>query len=169
MAQSHYPAVERDCLAIIWAIDKYQSYLEFSTFELLMDNAATKRLETAKHNNKKLLRWAMQLEPYNFTVIHISGAENEAVDVLSRNLLKGLKVKKEILEDKHNRTTGLENFQNTHQTVEAIMVNWIEEKTHIPLEEIIKWQQGDHEIQRIIEGYTLKIIVLIIEVKPKHI
>jgi len=54
-AQTNYPAVERECLAIIWAVDKYRPYLESGHFELLTDNAALKWLETAKHSNKKLL------------------------------------------------------------------------------------------------------------------
>jgi len=56
-------------------------------------------LETAKCN-KKLLHWAMQLEPHNYTVIHVPETENEAADALSRILLRGgTGVGEEVLEE----------------------------------------------------------------------
>ncbi|KAL4123111.1 hypothetical protein QTP88_015341 [Uroleucon formosanum] len=83
-AQGRSSAVERECLAIVWAVDRFRSYLEFGKFMLFTDNAALRWLQQARCINSKLTRWALQLGVFDFEIRHVPGVENEAVDALSR-------------------------------------------------------------------------------------
>jgi len=54
--QTRYAVVERECLAIIWATDKFRPYLEARRFDLYTDNSALTWLHRAKNTNSKLTR-----------------------------------------------------------------------------------------------------------------
>ena len=83
-AQGRYSAVERECLAIVWAVDRFRPYLESGKFMLFTDNAALRWLQQARCTNSKLTRWALQLGAFDFEIRHVPGVENEAADALSR-------------------------------------------------------------------------------------
>ena len=83
-AESSYPAIEKECLAIYWSIKKYRNYLHGNRFILETDHDSLKYLETKKFVNNRVMRWAMSLQPYNFSVRYIRGKENCAADFLSR-------------------------------------------------------------------------------------
>ncbi|CAM4586411.1 unnamed protein product [Caretta caretta] len=53
-------------------------------FHLQTDHAALKWLHTVKETNKKLLRWSLALQDFDFDIQHISGASNKVADALSR-------------------------------------------------------------------------------------
>jgi hypothetical protein len=74
--QKRYATVERECLAIIWATDKFRSYLEAHRFELYTNNAALTWLHRTKDKNSKLTRWALQLANLDFETIHVPGIQN---------------------------------------------------------------------------------------------
>lgn len=76
--QKRYTAVERECLAIIWAVDKFRPYLETGPFELLTDNSALTWLHKTKDQKSKLTRWALQLSNFNFRTTHVPGHLNQA-------------------------------------------------------------------------------------------
>ena len=98
--QKRYAAVERECLAIIWATDKFRPYLETRKFELFTDNAALTWLHKSKDSNSKLTRWSLQLANLDFTTTHIPGVLNEAPDMLSRNPIDGPSVDEDQLEER---------------------------------------------------------------------
>lgn len=94
--QKRYSAVERECLAIIWATDKFRPFLEIRRFELLTDNAALTWLHRAKDKNSKLTRWSLQLANLDFNTIHVPGKLNEAPDLLSRDPAPGKSVDEDL-------------------------------------------------------------------------
>ena len=49
-----------------------------------MDHRALMFLNSARHTNGRLARWAIQLQPYSFKIRYKSGSENVNADVLSR-------------------------------------------------------------------------------------
>jgi len=83
--QKRYAAVERECLAIIWATDKFRPYLETRRFELLTDKSTLTWLHRAKDRNSKLTRWSLQLANLDFSTAHVPGIQNKAPDLLSRD------------------------------------------------------------------------------------
>jgi hypothetical protein len=85
-AESNYTATELECLAIVWAVKKLHSYLDGSTFTLFTDHSALQWLFDFKGTNRRILRWAMELQPYrdNMAIKYRAGRVNANADPLSR-------------------------------------------------------------------------------------
>ena len=81
-----YSTIERECLAIIWAVQKFQTYLYGRTFVLQTDHQPLVYLQKAKVTNNRILRWALALQPYRFRIDAIKGSDNVGADYLSRIL-----------------------------------------------------------------------------------
>ena len=82
----NYSTIERECLALVWGITKFEFYLYGKEFIIETDHKPLTFLRTFKGSNPRLLRWALALQPYQFTVVHIPGSDNHGPDVLSRCL-----------------------------------------------------------------------------------
>jgi len=83
-AERNYAATEGECLAVIWAVDKFRYYLYGNRFLLRTDHKALEWLATARFTNSKLERWAMHLQEFDFEVEYIQGSTNVVADYLSR-------------------------------------------------------------------------------------
>lgn len=84
-AQARYHSNEQECLAVVWAVEKYRPYLEDRRFHLKTDNRALTWLKSMVNSNAKLTRWAMLLQQYTFDVSHCPGIQNQLADALSRS------------------------------------------------------------------------------------
>ena len=82
--ESRYSTIERECLAIVWGITKFQEFLYGKEFVLEIDHRPLEFLGNAKFQNGRLMRWALALQPYRFVVHAIHGCENVGADFLSR-------------------------------------------------------------------------------------
>jgi transposase InsO family protein len=83
--QRKYAATEKECLAVLVAVKKFRQYIEGTRFQVITDCAALKWL--AKFNdstNGRLCRWALQLQHYDFEIVHRKGKNNCVPDALSR-------------------------------------------------------------------------------------
>jgi hypothetical protein len=83
-AESSYAIVELECLAVIWAVKKFEPYLYGRAFVLETDHSPLQYLQRAQLANGRLMRWAMALQPFQFVVRVIPGKENVGADFLSR-------------------------------------------------------------------------------------
>ena len=79
-----YSVIEKECLAIIWAIQKFEAYLYGNEFDLETDHQSLTYIQRAKVANNRVMRWALALQPYRFRLVSIKGSENVGADVLSR-------------------------------------------------------------------------------------
>ncbi|KAK6994766.1 Retrovirus-related Pol polyprotein from transposon 17.6 [Biomphalaria glabrata] len=86
-AEERYATVELECLALVWAIEKFQPYLYGREFVLQTDHRPLVYLSSSKNLNSRLMRWSLLLQPYSFRVEHIPGSSNFAPDFLSRHSL----------------------------------------------------------------------------------
>ncbi|CAB0043274.1 unnamed protein product [Trichogramma brassicae] len=84
-AESRYHCNEQECLAIVWAIKRFRPYLEDQPFTLRTDSRTITWLNRFKGTRDKLLRWALLLQEFQFTIEHCPGRLNELPDVLSRD------------------------------------------------------------------------------------
>jgi len=82
--ETRYSTIERECLAIVWGVTKFQEYLYGKEFILETDHRPLQFLGNAQFQNGRLMRWALALQPYRFVVRAIHGRENVGADFLSR-------------------------------------------------------------------------------------
>ena len=83
-AQAPYSTIERECLAVVWALEKLYLYLYGRRFVLQTDHRPLTYLKSAKLNNSRLMRWALRMQPFDFTIVAIKGIDNVGADFLSR-------------------------------------------------------------------------------------
>ncbi|XP_041483470.1 uncharacterized protein LOC121430260 [Lytechinus variegatus] len=82
--EKSYATVEKEALAIVWGIQKYEPYLYGREFVLQTDHQALTYLHRAKQTNARIMRWALTLQPYRFRVESIKSSQNVGADFLSR-------------------------------------------------------------------------------------
>nr|GFA90459.1 reverse transcriptase domain-containing protein [Tanacetum cinerariifolium] len=71
-------------LAVVYAFEKFRSYLIMNKSIVYTDHSALKYLFAKKDAKARLLRWILLLQEFDFKVIDTKGAENYAADHLSR-------------------------------------------------------------------------------------
>ena len=85
-AEMNYTVTEKECLAIVWCIEKFKIYL-VNHFNIRTDHSALTWLINQKMPGGRLTRWIMRLQEFKFTIEHISGKRNVIADALSRNIV----------------------------------------------------------------------------------
>ncbi|XP_053541151.1 uncharacterized protein LOC128634541 [Ictalurus punctatus] len=83
-AERKYAAVEREALAIKWAIEELRYYLAGRHFVLITDHAPLQWMAKAKDTNARVTRWFLALQDFSFQVKHRAGAQHGNADGLSR-------------------------------------------------------------------------------------
>ena len=83
--ERNYATVEKECLAIVWAVNKFEYFLFGKNFEIHTDHQPLIYLDAKKTANRRLMRWAMLLQSYRFRLVSIKGSDNLAADYLSRS------------------------------------------------------------------------------------
>lgn len=83
--ETRYSTIERECLAVIWTLGKFQRYLWGKTFSLETDHRPLTYLTSSTYKNARIMRWALTLQEYNFVISSIRGEDNIFADILSRS------------------------------------------------------------------------------------
>nr|GEU40536.1 hypothetical protein [Tanacetum cinerariifolium] len=83
-AESNYTITEKEMLPVVYAFEKFRSYLIINKRIVYTDHSALKYLFAKKDSKARLLRWVLLLQEFTFKLIDTKGAENLAVDHLSR-------------------------------------------------------------------------------------
>nr|GEZ05929.1 reverse transcriptase domain-containing protein [Tanacetum cinerariifolium] len=82
--ESNYSTTEKEMLAVVYAFEKFRSYLIMNKSIVHTDHFALKYLFAKKDTKARLLRWVLPLQEFDFKVLDTKGAENLAADHLSR-------------------------------------------------------------------------------------
>jgi hypothetical protein len=82
--ERNYPITDLECLAIIWAVKHFHKFLINTKFKVITDHAALKGLMKDQEPKGRRARWMMELQQYNFEIMHRSGKLNTNADALSR-------------------------------------------------------------------------------------
>nr|GEY34283.1 reverse transcriptase domain-containing protein [Tanacetum cinerariifolium] len=83
-AETNYTTTEKEMLVVVYAFEKFRSYLIMNKSIVYTDHSALKYLFATKDAKARLLHWILLLQEFNFKVIDTKGAENYAADHLSR-------------------------------------------------------------------------------------
>ncbi|GJS03219.1 reverse transcriptase domain-containing protein [Tanacetum coccineum] len=70
----------KEMLAVVYAFEKFRSYLIMNKSVVYTDHSALKYLFNKKDAKARLLRWVLLLQEFDFKVIDTKGAENYAAD-----------------------------------------------------------------------------------------
>ena len=74
--QLNYATTEKELLAIVFAIEKFRSYLVGAKVIIYKDHAALKYLLTKKDAKPWLIRWILSLQEFDIEIWDNKGVEN---------------------------------------------------------------------------------------------
>lgn len=83
-AERNYSAMEREALAVIDGIKRFQSYLYGRKFYVHTDHSALKWLMSVQDPTGRIARWSLLIQQFDFEIIHRPGISNGNADALSR-------------------------------------------------------------------------------------
>ena len=80
-----YPVVEKECLALVWGLDKFNHYLYGQEkIVIYTDHNPLLWLQQIQNKNMRLIRWSLMLQEKNLHILHKRGIHNGNADGLSR-------------------------------------------------------------------------------------
>lgn len=85
-AERNFTTTERECLAVLWAVEKLRHYLEGTEFTVVTDHSSLLWLDRLKDPTGRLARWALRLQQFTYTIVHRKGSEHVVPDYLSRSV-----------------------------------------------------------------------------------
>jgi len=134
--EKNYSITEKECLGVVWGVEKFKHYLYGNKFTVITDHSALVWLLKLKEPKGRLCRWILKLQLYDFNIEHKKGKLHTNVDSLSR-----LPTELNVMEHKHLRKTDL-------LEVNKISINLGES------EEMVSAQRADRKINGLINYIT---------------
>ena len=85
--EKRYSQIEREFLAIVFALKRFSSLLIGQNFELQTDHAPLLRIlrKPLDSVSNRMQRWIVAIQHFSFETTHIKGVDNVVADALSRN------------------------------------------------------------------------------------
>ncbi|KAL6460930.1 hypothetical protein MHYP_G00308960 [Metynnis hypsauchen] len=84
-SEKPYSTTEKECLAVIWALEHFRPYIEGLPVTVYTDHSSLRWLMSWPNPTGRLVRWCLRLQDFDIRIIHKPGARNQVPDALSRN------------------------------------------------------------------------------------
>ena len=85
-SERNYSTTEKECLGVLWAVEKLRPYIEGVRFTVITDHYSLVWLNNLKDPQGRLARWAVRLQQFDFEIIHRKGKDHVVPDMLSRGV-----------------------------------------------------------------------------------
>ena len=82
--ERRYHIMEKECMAIVFAVKKFVNYIYGTEFVLQTDHQPLQYLDKSKFESNRIMRWAMYLQSFRIKIEAIKGKDNVGADYLSR-------------------------------------------------------------------------------------
>jgi transposase InsO family protein len=83
-AETRYHTQEQECLAIIFALQKFRTYLLGRHFTVFTDHHALLSVLTKASPSSRITRWSLLMQEFDFKIVHLPGELHRVPDALSR-------------------------------------------------------------------------------------
>ncbi|XP_074298534.1 uncharacterized protein LOC141629429 [Silene latifolia] len=83
-AQRNYTTTEKEFLAVVFALEKFRSYILGANVIIFTDHAALRHLVSKKESKPRLMRWVLLLSEFDVELKDKKGSTNTVADHLSR-------------------------------------------------------------------------------------
>ncbi|KAM1757941.1 hypothetical protein ACFX11_007123 [Malus domestica] len=83
-AQLNYTTTKKELLAVVFALEKFRSYLIGAKVIVYSDHSTLKYLLSKKEAKPRLIRWVLLLQEFDLEILDKKGLENVVADRLSR-------------------------------------------------------------------------------------
>ena len=121
--QRNYSVVKKELLAILLAVRQFACYLSGESV-IYCDHKPLTFMSKLSSRNSKLLRWSLELAPYNLLIKHVKGSNNCFADFLSRpGLLSSSKDENDACERQLLNSDGNFTSMNVNYTREESQIS----------------------------------------------
>ena len=86
-SEINYSITEKECLALVWSIDKFRGFVWGCKLTIITDHQALCWLMSKRDLAGRLARWSLSLREYDLKIVYRSGKLHDNADCLSRNPL----------------------------------------------------------------------------------
>uniref|UniRef100_A0ABD2WNZ3 RNA-directed DNA polymerase n=1 Tax=Trichogramma kaykai TaxID=54128 RepID=A0ABD2WNZ3_9HYME len=83
-AERNYTVTEKECLAVLFTVEKLQGYLRGERFKVITDHHSLLWLNNLKDPAGRLARWHTRLQAFDIEFVHRKGSAHQLADSLSR-------------------------------------------------------------------------------------
>ena len=133
-AERNYSCIEREGLAVVWSVFRLSLFLRGRSFTINTDHKPLEGIfgegkELPSEASSRLMKWAIKLMEFDYTIKYIPGKNMSHVDALTRLSI-------------HDDTQDVEIVS------EALSMHFVEECC-IPIQELLEEQEKEFLLQRI--------------------